>query len=415
MQYKIINSFNSQIPSVMHVDINSCFASVEQQYNPKYQNKPLVVTPNSQDYGCIIAVSKEAKLFGIKTGQKIHTAKQLCKQIIIVNPDVKKYQIVHLKLKKILQKYCPTVIPKSIDEFSCVFTDMYPIYSLQKMTQIANNIKLDIKKDIGKYVTVSIGISTNMFLAKTASDIYKPDGLFIIDKDNFFEVYNHLSLTDLCGISSKNEIRLNSLGIFTIIDFYNTKYQDLKCKFKTVNAYLWYMRLRGWEVDDTKTKRGSYSNSYILRESISNLNALKPILNKIICKLADRIRADEYTAKGLIIKISYYNNKAILKKYHSKTALFESTEIYKILINLIKPSYINDIKVKQIYVGAFDLNKYQYMQLDLFMDTQKQINLCSAIDNINKKWGNKTITPSIHIDAKKSIPDSIPFGQHTFK
>ena len=413
MDYKLKNFFNPELPKVMHIDINSCFASIEQQYNPKYRNKPIVVAPNYGQHGTIVAASKEAKKLGIKTGHKVYEAQKIYPQIIVVGTHIERYKEVHKKLKTIIEKYCPIVIAKSIDEFTADFRTMHEQYDKDKMIAIAKLIKQDIKNEIGIYITVSIGIAPNAFLAKTASDIKKPDGLEIIDSNNYQAVYEQLTLTDLCGINTRNEIRLNNLNIFSVIDFYSIDYQKLHSGLKSITAYFWYMKLRGWEVDDINTHRGSFSHSYVLRENITSLYKLKPILSKLIVQLTDRIRNANYSTRGLVIQINYQNGQKILKKYHGAAEFFDTVEIYNVFIKMLKADYIENIKVKQVYVAFFDLRPYQNLQLNLLTDQNKKAALYKAIDDINKKWGRDTVIPSITHTAKSAAPDAISFGKPT--
>ena len=103
---------------IMYVDMNSCFATIEQQANPLYRNKPLVVAAYAKPFGCILAASYEAKRMGIKTGMRVKEGTIIYPQLIVLEPDTEKYRHVHKAIKKILTDFSPTVVPKSIDEFA---------------------------------------------------------------------------------------------------------------------------------------------------------------------------------------------------------------------------------------------------------------------------------------------------------
>src|SRR5258708_1763162 len=170
---------NRNKPLLMHVDLNSCFATIEQQANPLLRGKPLVVAAYETPNACILAPSIEAKKFGIKTGMRIREALLLCSDIIVRTPDPPKYRDVHVKFKKIFQYYSPDVTPKSIDEAIIDFTEVENLNP--DLVRIAREIKRRMKTEIGEWIVCSIGISTNMFLAKLAASLHKPDGLNIID------------------------------------------------------------------------------------------------------------------------------------------------------------------------------------------------------------------------------------------
>src|SRR3989344_3534104 len=175
--------FNPRPSVIMHIDLNSCFATVEQQANPHLRGKPVAVAAYTTPSGCILAPSIEAKHYGIKTGMRVKDGKLLYPGLIVLPPDPWKYRSVHLKLRKLISDYTADFNPKSIDEF-VLNLEGYPCLVASSMQQVAREIKIRIKKEIGDWLTVSIGISPNRFLAKLASGIHKPDGLDEINKDN---------------------------------------------------------------------------------------------------------------------------------------------------------------------------------------------------------------------------------------
>ncbi len=178
---------NHNPPHVMHIDLNSCFATIEQQANPLLRGKPVVVTAYDTPNACIVAPSIEAKRLGIHTGMRIREAWLLCREIIARMPDPPKYRDVHLKFCKIFKDYSPDVTPKSIDEAVIDFSDV--LHLKPDLVQIGREIKQRIRQEIGEWLVCSIGIATNMFLAKLAASLHKPDGLDVIDHRNVLAVY----------------------------------------------------------------------------------------------------------------------------------------------------------------------------------------------------------------------------------
>src|SRR3989304_5030828 len=179
--------FNQKLSTIMHLDLNSCFATIEQQANPHLRGKPVAVAAYTTPPGCIVAPSVEAKGYGIKVGMRVKEGKFLCPGLIVLAPDPWKYRNVHLGLRRIISDYTDKFYPKSIDEF-VLNLEGYPCYN-KGMFNVGKEIKERIKKEIGEWITVSIGIAPNRFLAKTAAGIHKPDGLDEINKDNFLETY----------------------------------------------------------------------------------------------------------------------------------------------------------------------------------------------------------------------------------
>ena len=202
----------------MHIDLNSCFATIEQQANPLLRSKPIAVCAYTTPMGCILAPSVEAKRFGVRTGMRVKDGKTLCPGLIILPSDPWKYRNVHLKLRKLISEYTADFVPKSIDEF-VLDLDGYLSLLANSMQYVAREIKARIKKEIGEWLTVSTGIAPNLFLAKLASGLHKPEGLDEINKGNFLKIYSGLKLTDLPYIKMRNMLRLNSMGIYTGCDF----------------------------------------------------------------------------------------------------------------------------------------------------------------------------------------------------
>ena len=137
----------------------------------------------------------------------------------------------------------------------------------------------------------NVGIGTNRFLAKTAASLHKPDGLDVITHKNLEEVYNSLKLTDLCGINTRFEARLNAYGIFTPLQFFHAPLQKLKKQvFRSILGYYWYLRLRGHEIDAVDFGRKSFGNSYALRQQTAEQKKLSPLLMKLCEKTGRRLR-----------------------------------------------------------------------------------------------------------------------------
>src|ERR687895_1887986 len=200
---------NRNQPLIMHVDLNSCFATIEQQANPLLRGKPIVVAAYNSPKGTVVAPSIEAKQYGIKTGMQVWEAKLLYPGVIVRTPDPAKYRAVHVQFRNIFTDYSPDVAPKSIDEAVIDFSDTYALYN-RTLPDIGRETKRRFRNEIGEWMQCSIGISTNRFLAKLAASLQKPDGLETIDHTNVLAVYNNVSLLDLNGINTRNEARLNA-------------------------------------------------------------------------------------------------------------------------------------------------------------------------------------------------------------
>ncbi len=394
--------FNQKKPRIIHLDINSCFATVEQQANPLLRDKPVVVAAYTTNSGCILAASITAKRIGIKTGMRVGDAKQIYPRLIVLTPDPSKYRFVHKKIFKILKDYSDNVIPKSIDEF---------VFKLQKNTSpylASKEIKERIKKEVGEYITVSIGISTNRYLAKIASNLEKPDGLSIIDKDNFRLIFSKLNLKDLTGIKKGNSARLNLYSIKTVNNFYDAPIWKLKLAFGGIVGLYWHSRLHGFEVDNFKTIRKTYGNSYAPPPNKAHLKL--EILSKLCEKTGFRLRNAGLFAEGIHLAISYRDGTFWHKGIKTKEVIFDSNDMYKESLNLLRQSPSNELP-RIIAVNVYGLQKNKNLQLSIFKDVDRKNELVKALDKVNKKWGLYTIHSARISTDPTVVQDRISFGQ----
>lgn len=400
-------NFNPNPSTVLHVDLNSCFATIEQQANPLLRGKPVAVAAYNSPGGCILAASTEAKRLGVKTGLRVKDGRLLCPNLIVKSPDPWKYRNVHLSLKHLLSRYTDQVTPKSIDEF-VLNLEGYPAFK-KGIHAVALEIKQKIKQEIGEWLTVSIGLGPNRFLAKTAAGLHKPDGLDEINDSNYPAIYSHLVLTDLCGIARQNAIRLNQAGIYTVADMYQAPLIKLKAAFRSVLGYYWYVRLRGWEVDDVAFSRASFGNSYALPKPLVTFSELAPLMTKLTQKMSFRLRSAGWHAQGVHLSLLYRDWTHWHQGAKTKDVLFDAQEIYRYLVRLFlhcphqKP-------VHTLAVSVFNLVKAGNLQLDLFGRLDRQERLSRALDNVNQRWGNFVMTPARMLGTNQNVPDRIAFG-----
>ena len=426
-------NFNSSPSTILHIDLNSCFATIEQQANPHLRGKPVAVAAYTTPSGCIVAPSIEAKSLGIKVGMRVKDGRAIYPNLIVLPPDPWKYRNVHLALRELLSGYTPDITPKSIDEFVLDFGKIsnfqFPIsnqftnYQIDKLKtnwkletgnlrlrEVALEIKQRIKAEIGDWLTVSVGIAPNRYLAKLASSLHKPDGLDEINRDNFLDCYLKLKLTDLPYIKARNSIRLNNMGIFTVLDFYNAPLWKLKAAFASINGYYWYLRLRGLEIDNVGFARRSYGNSYALPKPLSTLEELSPILSKLVEKTGFRLRRAGYSARGVHTAVGYRDGSFWHKGVSFPENLFDSRNIYRKALGILAMSPYRK-PVRDLAVSVFDLKKKSELQLDIFEDVLRKKSLVDAVDAVNERWGNFVITPArMLLGEKEMVPDRIAFG-----
>lgn len=407
--YEVVGglSFNQKPSTILHIDLNSCFATIEQQANPFLRGRPIAVAAYTTLSGCIIAPSVEAKKLGIKVGLRVKDGKKICPDLIVLPPDTEKYRYVHLQLRRLLQQYTADAVAKSIDEFVLNF-DSVPAYQ-SHLLQTGLEIKKRIKQEIGEWLTVSIGIGPNLFLAKQASNLKKPDGLEEINHKNFQQIYSKLTLLDLCGINTGLTARLYTAGIYTVPQFYSSPLSTLRSAFHSIAGYYWYLRLRGWEIDNINFDRQSFGNMYSLPKHYSDSSAIAPVLHKLVEKTSFRLRRSGYQTRGIFLGIIYTDHSCWHRHYTLSQYVFSTSDIYRLVFRLLLSSGCSK-PASNIAVTCFELIKNHSVQLDLFNDVAKKIKLSGAVDSINEKYGAFVVSSAAMLGTSSLVVDRIGFG-----
>jgi len=391
---------NSAPPRVLHLDLNSAFASMEQQANPLLRGVPLVVAARSAPYGCILASSREAKLWGVKTGMTVEEGRSRCPFLVVREADPDKYRHIHHAIKNILTNYTDQIIPKSIDEFTLHF------YPHQNPSRAGREIQYLIKNMVGEWLTVSVGIGPNRFLAKLASDLKKTEP-FTINYCNLSSVYAGLTLPDLPGINLRFTRRLKEQGIFTPLDFFHSNLLPLKAAFRTALARDWYLRLRGWEVDSFPTTRRTFGQSYVLPHALPRSDWL-PIFTKLVDKAARRMRSAGYHARAAHLLLRFANQTSFHRGHTQQHSLFRTPDLLKLATSLIP---IQTPPVKHLAVTFFNLVSFTSYQCALFSNTSRDLDLTRAVDTVNDRFGPYTLHSVSMLGTNEHVRDAIAFGK----
>lgn len=401
---------NTAEPLVMHIDLNSCYAIIEQQANPLIRNKPVGVAAYDSPGGFIIASSYEARRLGIKL-MRIREARQICPKIIILTPDPEKYFDAHRRFRTVLERYTSEVTPKSVDEFVVDFRGSRAVQAGTSLTEIGRQIKQDIKRELGEYVTVNIGIGPNRFLAKVAAGMDKPDGMDVITGEDILNVYGQMDLVDLPGINYRYKARLYLAGIFTPLDFLEAPLYKLKKEvFKSVVGYYWYLRLRGYEIDAEKFKTRSFGNDYAVGEKTSDPDKVNRLIMKLSEKTGRRLRKHDYVAHGVSMWLAFENGMWWGKSHRTKATIYSTQDIYLHLLRLMKGVEF-PARVTHVNISVFDVTPATPVQLGIFDGTRLDTrSLAIASDHINDRYGEFTVTPAVMANMQDVIIKRVPFG-----
>jgi DNA polymerase-4 len=401
--------FNQERPLIMHIDLNSCFATVEQQARPRLRGKPIAIINRRTDKTAIITASYEAKAMGVKVGMKLREAKALCPDILGIESDPSKYRYVYHRLLDIMKDYSAHVTMKSIDEGVIDFHDTTADIQGRDLVEIGMEIKQRLKDEIGVWMRCNIGIATNRFLAKQAAGLHKPDGLDVITPDNIHQVLGGLKLTDLTGIAHRNENRLNSVGIYTPLEFLHSDVVVLqRIVFKSVVGRWWYDRLRGYEVDDVETDVKRVGRQYVLEEYNMSHEEIGKRLHHLCESVGARMRTQNKSARGIYVYAKTYEKGY----WHASTMAqlpFSSDQTIYVLAKKLFDRAPDG--VKEIGVHCYELEPIEDQQVSLFNDQiVQERQVTGAIDDINQRYGDRTIHSADTLGTDKHVKQKIPFG-----
>lgn len=419
-------------PRVIHIDLNSCFAIIEQQGNRLLRGRPVGVAAYDTPRGFVLAASYEAKRKGVKLGVNVREARAMCPGIVILTPDPSKYREAHRRFKELMLEYTSDVTPKSIDEFVLHMEGSPALRSGMSMEEIGRDIKQQVAERLGEAVTVNVGIGPNRFLAKFAAGFDKPDGMRVIDHTNLRQTYDGMDLMDLPGINVRYKARLQSYGIMTPLDFFSADRRTLeKVVFRSIVGYYWYLRLRGYEIDKAESKRTQIGHQYALPHKTRDKDELARLLMKLCEKIGRRLRRAGLTAGGINLYLSFINYQEVIHRgngfiggenmasgnswHHGEKTnyrLYSTESVYRLAKRLLGQAEIW-AEVRGMSITTFDLQPADPEQLSLLVDERNfaaERNISDAVDEINNRYGEFVITPAAMMDMRGEILDRIAFG-----
>lgn len=396
---------------ILHIDFDSFFASVEQQYQPRLRDKPIGVTATN-GRTCIIAASKEAKKLGIKTASRTYDALKICPSFLTVPADFEKYWEVSKKFIRICTFYTPSVEIFSIDE---VFMDV--THSTRLFGGVDHMIvllKRRIRDEVGPYITVSIGISYNKLLAKLASGLKKPDGVMRITKESLDAIYQAASLTDICGIGERINARLARLGITSLLNLRRASLAYLTIEFGPAEARFLYNIARGIDQSalnlytnppSAKSVSRNYClphNEYNQRVILQNIFELSEEIGIKLRKLDKKCRTVGLSLRG---NRSEHGRKTVSQYINAGSEIFA---ICNFLYN--SWGWGNDPKqsmVRMMSVWAGNLEDARNIPATLFDQDKRNNKLYAAIDELNKRYGDHTIRNGylLYVDKLTTVPN----------
>ena len=401
----------------LFVDFNSYFASVEQQDEPRLRGRPVGVVPVLAPTTCCIAASVEAKQHGVGTGTPVREALEMCPDIMLVEARPARYVELHHQLMNAIQDCIPHGKPASIDEVPCW------LIGRERKRGNAEDIARAIKRRITDefdWIRCSIGIAPNKFLAKTASDMQKPDGLTVIEQDDLPRALHNLELRDLCGIGPSMERRLLAAGIADVPQLCAAPREYLRAAWGSVEGERFWLQLRGFDVPERKTTRASIGHSHVLGPELRNFAGMRSVLFKMLAKAAMRLRHDRFLAAGLAIRVRFVGIEQCFERNLRFAPIDDTSTLLQLLgqkLAALEHSIGRGCWDPQRYpplsvaVTLVDIEPREQVSNELIPTRARAMRVDAALDRINEKFGNNTLyfgamQKAVGLDA---APMRIPF------
>lgn len=403
---------------IFHIDMNSYFASVEQQARPFLRGRPIGVCEHLG--GIIIAPSVEAKRLGIKLGTTTWDARKIYPGIVLLPADPGRYRETTARFLKILRDYTDEVEQYSIDE---AFLDASEICrNFEEALLLGLEIKQRLRQEVGEWLSCSIGIGPNKLTAKIAADLGEgdTDRIFVAKPADIASFYNRLKLTDVPGIGRRLERSLNKLGITSLKELAEYPLGNLLNQFGIEGYYLHRLS----KFDDATGEKVGVSVRDDLPKSIGHIYTLpRPIrledrIKELMFKLAEKVgrRMRKNGARGMVIHYFHSSVRGkrreldFSKQQKLKDFINDGREIYRAAWGIFHNAPLTpSLKRMGISVSGLDFNK---PQPSLFAGQQKSLHLAAAMDRINDKYGEFTIRRGRLLYAEPEwARDTVGFGR----
>ena len=402
----------------LFIDLNSYFASVEQQLNPTLRGLPVVVRPAPSEHTCAIAASHEAKAFGVKTGTRISDARKLCADkgvelaVIEARPDV--YVDVHKKIVAEIDRHLPVWKVCSIDEAACRLEG--PDRLEANAAAVARRMQAGIRERVGEWLGSSVGLAPSRFLAKAACGMMKPNGLTVLRADALPGRLLDLPLRHFPGIGHRMEKRLAAAGVMTTEDLWNLDGHQARRLWNSIEGERLWRGLHGLDsIETPEAPRASISHGHVLAGSMRSPDQARAVARRLVVKCAARLRRMDLRGAGLGLSVDLERDASGRWRGAGRDRRFAPTNDTFPMLRAVEEmwdelaSEMRGKRLRYVGVAVFHLNPPGAWSPDLFGWTPeveqnpRSMKLSQALDALNTRFGKDTVS----IGPKPDLPDFV--------
>lgn len=390
----------------LFLDMNSFFASAEQHLQPALRGQPVAVVPTMTDRTCCIAVSYEARPYGIKTGTNVGEARRRCPRLQLVAGRHENYIKIHHQIIAAVETVIPVTKICSIDEMVCRLSPQHR--EVGRATELAREVKQAIYDQVGVSLRCSVGLSTNRFLAKVASNLQKPDGLSVITREELPRRLYALDLNDFPGIGRNMRRRLESKGIRTTRQLCGLSKKQMTDAWESVLGAQWWHQLRGDEVVEKETTRRTVGHSHVLPPKLRTEAGARGVMVRLIHKAGMRLRRLDHWAARMVVALRYTDGWPKWKE----TVYLGRCQDTPSLLKAFERAWQNrprGPRPLQASVTLFDLTPGACTTPSLFVEEQRALSAAQAMDAANERFGPNTLYFASMHETRNSAPMRIAF------
>lgn len=385
----------------LFIDFDSFYASVEQQLQPQLRGRPVGVVPSlGVDTTSCIAASYEAKAHGVKTGTAVREARYLCPGIVFVEAKHANYVNLHARIKRLIHEIIYVEAVLSIDE---MYGKLPPHWQpLPVATAKAHAIKAALAERIGPYVRASIGLAPNRFLAKLASKLEKPNGLTTLDFDELPEKLYRFELSDITGIGSNMQRRLQTARITHMQALCEASRRKLHRIWGSVEGDRMWFALRGVDLPAVSTQRRTIGHSHVLPPRLRSERGAQATLHRMLQKACRRLRAMAYFAGHLQVQVKF----GFELRWAAETPCFPTQDSVTLgqLLNALWAQHPEPVPAPtKVAITLAKLESLESHTPSLFdgRATQRRVDLQRAMDAINQRYGGRTLYYADAMEAQR--------------
>lgn len=378
----------------LYIDFDAFFANAEKQLTPALRDRPVGVVPLPSDHTSLIACCYIARQYGVRRGMGVQEARALCPQIALPLARHDMYVRLHLRILEEIDKYLPVRKVWSIDEMECTLTGA----EQENAVDLAIRLREGLRRHIGPWVTPSIGLAPNQFLAKVAAEYEKPHGLTVLHPDDLPGKLLTLDLTDLPGISRGMQARLLKAGIMTVRQLWETSPKQARQIWHSVEGERFWMQLHGYAVSRPDTQRRMFGHSRVLAQGWHTPDKARECLRLLTSKAARRLRRDGYMASHLDISVKgtssrWTGTRSFPPARDDHTFLTHASDLF----DAARPAFHRH-RLKGVYVMLHGLSRPGEVSGDLFdqpanrPERLRWEQITDMMDGLNTRYGGGTIS-----------------------